>query len=85
MPVKIFPILSFIFAVSGSFAASSPPNVLFIAVDDLNDWVEPLGGHPQVKTPNFTRLAKRGTTFTNAHCQAPLCNPSLVRVFTCYC
>src|SRR6266536_2176073 len=35
----------------------SNPNVLFIAIDDLNDWVEPLRGHPQVKTPNFTRLA----------------------------
>lgn len=54
----------------------SSPNVLFIAVDDLNDWVEPLGGHPQAKTPNFRRLAQRGTVFTNAHCQSPLCNPS---------
>ena len=56
--------------------ALRPPNYLFIAVDDLNDWVEPLGGHPQVKTPNFARLAKRGVTFTNAHTQSPLCNPS---------
>ena len=53
-----------------------PPNYLFIAVDDLNDWVEPLAGHPQVKTPNIARLAKRGVTFTNAHTQSPLCNPS---------
>lgn len=52
------------------------PNVLLIAVDDLNDWVGPLAGHPAVKTPNFDRLAKRGTTFLNAHCQSPLCNPS---------
>lgn len=51
-------------------------NVLFLAVDDLNDWVGCLNGHPQVKTPNFDRLARRGTVFTNAHCQAPLCNPS---------
>lgn len=59
-------------------AQSSPnrPNILFIAVDDLNDWVGPLGGHPAVKTPSIDRLAKRGTTFLNAHCQAPLCNPS---------
>lgn len=56
--------------------AADPPNVLLITIDDLNDWVGPLGGHPAVKTPNFDRLAKRGTTFTNAHCQAPLCNPS---------
>jgi arylsulfatase A-like enzyme len=52
------------------------PNVLFIAIDDLNDWVGPLGGHPLAKTPNLDRLAARGTVFLNAHCQAPLCNPS---------
>lgn len=56
--------------------ADERPNVLFIAIDDQNDWVEPLGGHPLVKTPALNRLAARGTTFTNAHCNAPLCNPS---------
>ncbi len=58
------------------------PNILFIAVDDLNDWVSPLGGHPQAKTPNFDRLAKMGVTFTNAHCQSVLCNPSRTSVLT---
>ena len=53
-----------------------PTNVLFIAIDDQNDWVGHLGGHPLVKTPHLDALAARGTTFTNAHCQAPLCNPS---------
>ncbi len=62
--------------------AADRPNVLFIAIDDLNDWVGPLSGHPQVKTPNMDRLAARGTTFTNAHCQAPLCNPSRASVMT---
>lgn len=57
-------------------------NVLFIAIDDLNDWIGCLGGHPQVKTPNMDRLAARGTLFTNAHCQAPLCNPSRTSVLT---
>lgn len=52
------------------------PNILFIAIDDQNDWIGCLGGHPQVKTPNLDRLARRGTLFTNAHCQSPLCNPS---------
>ncbi|MDG2181486.1 MAG: sulfatase-like hydrolase/transferase [Mariniblastus sp.] len=52
------------------------PNVLLIAIDDLNDWVGCLGGHPQASSPNIDRLAKRGTLFTNAHCQAPICNPS---------
>lgn len=57
-------------------AADPPPNVLFIAIDDLNDWVGCLGGHPQVQTPRIDALARRGTLFANAHCQAPLCNPS---------
>jgi arylsulfatase A-like enzyme len=52
------------------------PNVLFIAIDDQNDWIGHLGGHPLVQTPHLDALAARGTTFTNAHCQAPLCNPS---------
>ena len=59
-----------------SFAADGRPNVLMIAVDDLNDWVEPLGGHPDAQTPNMARLARQGLTFTNAHCQSPLCNSS---------
>ncbi len=52
------------------------PNVLFIAIDDQNDWIGTLGGHPLAKTPHIDRLAERGTVFLNAHCQAPLCNPS---------
>lgn len=52
------------------------PNVVLIAIDDLNDWIGCMGGHPQVKTPNIDRLADRGVLFTNAHCQSPVCNPS---------
>ena len=52
------------------------PNVLFIAVDDLNHWVGHLGRNRQTKTPNLDRLAKMGVTFSNAHCAAPVCNPS---------
>ena len=51
-------------------------NVLFIAIDDLNDWVGALGGHPQSATPNMDKLAERGMLFTNAHCNAPGCNAS---------
>src|SRR5262249_28252394 len=58
------------------------PNILFIAIDDLNDWVGCLGGHPQVQTPHMDRLARRGTLFTNAHCQAPLSNPSPTSLLT---
>jgi arylsulfatase A-like enzyme len=52
------------------------PNVLFIAVDDLSDWVGCLGGHPQAYTPNIDGLAARGMLLTNAHCQGPICGPS---------
>jgi len=52
------------------------PNVLFIAVDDLNDWADILGGHPGVQTPNINRLAGQGVCFTRAYCSAPACNPS---------
>lgn len=75
--------LIFSFIVVSSFAlAAEKPNVLFIAVDDLNDWVGPLKGHPQVKTPNMDRLAAMGVTFTNAHCQSVLCNPSRSSLLT---
>lgn len=60
----------------------SKPNVLFIAIDDLNDWIGCLDGHPQVKTPNLDKLAARGTLFLNAHCQSPLCNSSRTSVMT---
>jgi len=56
--------------------AQEKPNVLFIAVDDLNDWIGCLGGHPDAKTPNLDRLASRSTLFTRAYCNAPACNPS---------
>ena len=63
-------------------SAQQKPNVLFIAIDDLNDWVGCLDGHPQVKTPNIDRLADQGMLFTNAHCQAPICGPSRASIFT---
>ena len=57
-------------------SAAEKPNVILISVDDLNDWVGCLEGHPQASTPNIDRLAKRGVLFRNAHCQAPVCQPS---------
>lgn len=73
----VFRLTMILFVVGVSMAdASEKPDVLFIAIDDLNDWVGHLGGNPDVKTPNLDALAKRGMSFTNAHCVAPACNPS---------
>lgn len=58
------------------------PNVLFISVDDLNDWIGCLGGHPQAITPNLDRLAASGVLFRNAYCDAPSCNPSRTAIFS---
>ncbi len=69
-------------ALSGGAAAASKLNVLFIAIDDLNDWTGYLGGHPDVKTPNLDRLAARGTAFTHTYCPAPLCNASRASLMT---
>ncbi|MDP6446552.1 MAG: sulfatase, partial [Pirellulaceae bacterium] len=63
-------------------AAADKPNILFIAIDDQNDWIGCLGGHPQIKTPHIDGLAKRGVLFRNAHCQSPLCNSSRTSLMT---
>lgn len=68
--------------ILGPLAAAEKPNVLFLAVDDLNDWITPLGGHPQSATPNIDRLAKRGMLFTSTYCAAPACNPSRAALMT---
>ena len=67
---------------NGGDTPKARPNVLFIAVDDLNDWIGCLGGHPDVKTPNLDRLASRGVLFTNAFCAAPACGPSRAAVMS---
>jgi arylsulfatase A-like enzyme len=81
------PLLLLLLVVLGHGLAASAqpaarPNVLFIAIDDQNDWVGPLGGHRLAQTPNLDRLAQRGTVMLNAHCQSPLCNPSRTSVMT---
>ena len=56
--------------------AQEKPNVLFLVIDDLNDWIDISKKFPGVKTPNLDKLASKGTYFTKAYSQAPLCGPS---------
>lgn len=71
------------FAVLVSTVTAKPkPNVLFIPVDDLNDYVTLLQHFPEIRTPNLERLAQRGVTFTRAYCAGPICNPSRAALLT---
>ncbi len=62
--------------------AQEKANVILIICDDLNDYVEGFGGHPQTQTPNMARLANSGVRFTQAHCNIPICGPSRASLFT---
>ncbi len=62
--------------LAGIASAATKPNVLFIAIDDLNDWIGCMGGHPQTQTPHLDRLSRQAVLFANAYCAAPACNPS---------
>ncbi len=77
--------LSLIFALTICLLqakAESKPNVLFLAVDDMNDWIGCLGTTPRAVTPNLDRLAARGVNFTNAHTAGVFCAPSRAAIFS---
>ncbi|HIK95551.1 MAG TPA: iduronate-sulfatase and sulfatase 1 precursor [Planctomycetes bacterium] len=56
--------------------AAERPDIVFIIVDDLNDWVGCLGGQPDAKSPNIDSLAASGMLFSQAYCNSPQCRPS---------
>ncbi|MDO8543713.1 MAG: sulfatase [Opitutaceae bacterium] len=70
--------LAVVLGLASALHAATPqkPNVLFIAIDDLRDWVGYFAHNPQSKTPNLDRFAKMGVSFSRAYCAAPVCNPS---------
>ena len=62
--------------ISCALAEKQRPDIVFIIVDDLNDWVGCLGGHPDAKSPNIDALAASGMLFSQAYCNSPQCRPS---------
>ncbi|MGI9430151.1 MAG: sulfatase [Bythopirellula sp.] len=84
MMQKILPLALLLFAVISPCRTEgeSRPNILFIACDDMNDWVGFMQGHPDTRTPNMDQLAKRGIVFERAYCASPICGPSRAAVLT---
>ena len=87
--ILIAPVLVCLIAALTPVCEASPakkPDIVFIIVDDLNDWIGAMQGHPQSVTPHMDALARRGVLFTNAHCNAPQFTatngPSLLRPST---
>jgi arylsulfatase A-like enzyme len=61
---------------------SKRPNVLFIAIDDMNDWTTLFDKNNPIKTPNLIRLAERGCFFSQAYCVTPACAPSRAAIMS---
>jgi arylsulfatase A-like enzyme len=70
-----------VYAQSPVTRSIEKPNVILFSMDDLNDWVGPLGCN-QVKTPNLDRLARSGVTYLNAHAPGVYCAPSRTAIWT---
>ncbi|MGY8647764.1 MAG: sulfatase-like hydrolase/transferase, partial [Verrucomicrobiales bacterium] len=62
--------------------AKKPPNVIFLAVDDMNDWIGCLNTTPGAITPNIDKLAARGVNFSNAHTPGVYCAPARAAIFS---
>jgi arylsulfatase A-like enzyme len=80
--LRLFVLCLAAYTSSFQVAGAERPSVLFINVDDWNDWNSVLKGHPQAITPNIKRLAERGVVFTNAICASPTCFPSRTALFS---
>lgn len=82
MRIALFATIACLYMINGNLTAAERPNVILVMCDDLNDYVDGYGGHPQTKTPNMERLAESGVKFSQAHCNAPICAPSRASLFT---
>lgn len=81
-PLRVIGLLVGALLFASQAPGGTPPDVLFIAVDDMNDWISLLDPDSPIETPNLERLAACGTLFTRAYCASPACNPSRVAALT---
>ena len=83
MPTPSRVLLGLLFLLAGALTeAADRPNVLFIAVDDMNDWIGCLDSPTAALTPNIDKLAARGVNFSNAHTAGVYCAPSRAAIFS---
>ena len=80
--LRLFVLCLAAYTSSFQVASAELPSILFVNVDDWNDWNEVLEGHSQAITPNIKRLAERGVVFNNAICASPTCLPSRTALFS---
>ncbi len=80
--IIFFAFLIFSCQEKASVQTSDKPNILFITIDDMNDWTSVFDKNNPIKTPNIEKLASRGVFFQKAYCSSPACNPSRASVMT---
>ncbi len=79
---NLFKTALFVVFLSAGAAHAKQPNVIFLAVDDMNDWIGSLGATPRAITPNLDKLAARGVNFSNAHTPGVYCAPARAAIFS---
>lgn len=84
LQLRHFPVFLCLFSFVLTCASQPGPNILFVSIDDFNDWgPSQLDGEPfEVQTPHFDALSAKGILFNNAHCNAPSCNPSRTSIMS---
>ena len=83
------PLAAFVLAVSASCspaqspdAEASPPNIIFLLLDDMGYADIGAYGNTYHRTPNIDRLATEGIRFTDAYAAAPNCSPTRASILT---
>ena len=79
---RILCLLFILFSISCNENHHNKPNILFISIDDMNDWTTPLGGNNQVITPNLEDFRSKSVNFSKNYCTSPGCNPSRATMMT---